>query len=102
MTDSREFKDSPWVQGADEIRSWEFDTAPWPGSGNPTGVTVKLFNDQEHDVSAANLTGSPSVNGTYIRTPSVHSLQDGKSYRIEVAWTRGTETLEAYGGIDCK
>ncbi len=102
MTNTREFQSSPWQQGPDEKIAYKVDTANWPGTGNPTNPVVKLYDDAGADVSATKLSGSASISGTEITTPLVQSLVEGKSYRLEVKWDRSGNTLEAFGGIECR
>jgi hypothetical protein len=102
MTNIREFKDSPVSQGPDEKIAYRIDTSKWPGSGNPTNPVVKLFDNANIDVSATYLLGSPSISTTFITTPLVQNLVEGKTYRLEVKWDRSGNTLEAFGGIECK
>jgi hypothetical protein len=102
MTNIREFKDSPVVQGPDEKIAFRIDVSKFPGTGNPTNAVVKLFDNANRDVSATYLLGSPSISGTFITTPLVQNLVEGKVYRIEVKWDRSGNTLEAFGGVECK
>lgn len=102
MANVREFKDSPWVQGPDEKIAYKVDTANWPGTGSPSAPVVKLYDESGNDLSAAHLSGVPSIVGTEITTPLVQLLVEGKKYRLEVKWDRSGNTLEAFGGIECR
>jgi hypothetical protein len=95
----REFRESPWEQGADERRNYVLDTTPWGGS--PSAVVVKLFEGDDEDVSGAKLEGAASVNGSSITTPMVVGLDAGQEYRLEIQFVVEGRTEEAYGHIIC-
>lgn len=95
----REFRESPWEQGADEERNYVLDTTPWGGS--PSSPVVKLFEGDDEDVSATKLSGAASVNGNSITTPMVVGLDAGQEYRLEIQFTVEGRVEEAYGHIIC-
>lgn len=93
----REFRESPWEQGADEERDYVLDTSPWGGS--PSAPVVKIFDEGYDDVSATMLAGSASVSGDTITTPVVKGLGAGRTYRLEIKFVVDGRTEEAYGHI---
>lgn len=95
----REVIESPWEQGADEVRDYVLDTTPWGGS--PSAPAVKLYDEGYDDVTATKLTGSASVNGNTIVTPFVTGLGAGRTYRLEIKFVVDGRTEEAYGHIVC-
>lgn len=96
--DVREIKESPWEQGVEEVRPYVLTTTPWGGS--PSNAVVKLYEGAAlTDVSATKLTGAASIVGDDITTPAVTGLEDGKRYRLEIKYTIGGRTEEAYGWI---
>lgn len=99
MSVSRAARESPFLQGEDEILAYLVTTTPWASS--PTSPTVKLFSydfDAETytDVTATKLSGSPSISGDVITTPVVTSLAAGTRYRMEVKFVVAGNTWEAY------
>ena len=95
----REFRESPWEQGADEARDYTLDTAPWGGS--PSSPVVTVYDADGEDVSEYVLTGSASVSGDTITTPVVGGLAAGREYRLEIMFTVEGRVEEAYGYIVC-
>jgi len=99
MTSNRKFKNTPMYQGVDERVSYTVDTGLWPGTGDPTSMVVKLYDETGADVSATKLSGSASNAGAIISTPLVILLAAGASYRLEVQWVKSGNTYEAYGNL---
>jgi hypothetical protein len=97
MTISRQFKESPILQGVDEKIAYQLTTTPWGSS--PGSVTVVLKDAESVDVSATCLSGSASVSGNVITTPLVQSLVAGQAYRLEIKFTCGSNVFEAWGEI---
>ena len=103
MPVSREVKEGVQLQGKDEIIAYELTTTPWGSS--PTSVVVTLWDVTAAtwtDVSATMLSGAASVNGDVITTPLVTGLTAGNIYRLEVKFTTGGNTLEAYAVIQAE
>jgi hypothetical protein len=97
MSDPREVNESPLVQGADEQIVYELTTTPWGSS--PSAVAVKAFDvtsGSYTDVTAAVTSGSASVADDIITLPAVKSLTAGNVYKIEVKFTCGVNTFEAW------
>lgn len=100
MASNRQFQESPWYQGQDEILARSVDVSTW--STTPITPSVALYDITDNaytDVTATNLTGSATVADTTITTPYITGLTAGKRYRLEVQWVDGGNTLEAYGEI---
>jgi hypothetical protein len=94
----REIKESPWEQGRAESRAYSLTVTPWGSS--PSSVSVKLYQlPALTDVTAAYLSGSASVTGDVITTPTVASLVAGVTYRMEIKFTVAGRVEEAYGFI---
>lgn len=97
MTVSREVKESPLLQGADEQIAYQLTTTPW--GSTPSGVAVTCFDittGARTDVSSTNLSGSATVLGDVITCPILKSLTAGNTYRVEVKFTSGGNVWEAY------
>lgn len=99
MSATREAKESPYLQGADEILAYLVTTTPWVSA--PTSPTAKIFSyeratDAYTDVTATKMVGSASVNGDVITTPVVTGLTAGTEYRVEVKFVVGGNTYELY------
>lgn len=95
---SREFEESPWYQGEDEIMAYTFDTTP-SGSTTPASPSTVIYNSAGTDTSSTNLTGSDAVSTTNITTETVTSLTAGERYKLHVSWTDSGETYEVFGYI---
>lgn len=96
----REFRESPWEQGADEERNYQLDTGPWGGAPSSPVVVVYDEGDGE-DISDLVLSGVASVSGDTIATPFVRGLVAGRVYRLEIQFTVEGRVEEAYGYIVC-
>lgn len=96
MTVSREVKESPVEQGADEQIAYRLTTTPWGSS--PSSVAVAAYDITENartDVSATVLTGSASVTGDVITLPVLKSLTAEKVYRVEIKFACSGNVFEA-------
>lgn len=103
MPVSREVKEGVQLQGKDEIIAYELTTTPWGSS--PTNVAVTLWDVTAAtwtDVSSTMLSGAASVAGDVITTPLVTGLTAGSTYRLEVKFSTGGNTLEAYAIIEAQ
>jgi len=85
-------------QGIDETIYYTVTTTNWGSS--PSGVEVVAYDVTDDtswsDVSDTVLSGSASASGDIITLPALSSLTDEHRYRIEVQFTAGGNTLEAY------
>lgn len=96
---SRAVKETDIRQGAGESIIYTITTTPWGSS--PTDVTVAGYevkpDDTFTDVTTTIIpSGSASVSGDVITLPAVTALTAEKRYRIEVLFTSGSNTFEAY------
>jgi hypothetical protein len=86
------------VQGSDERLRYSLTTTPW--GSNPSSASVVAYDISDltawQDVSATVLDGDPEVMGDVINLPWVKGLAAGNLYRIEVCFTCGDNTFEAY------
>lgn len=100
----RRFKESPWEQGEDESIPHIFSAEPWGATEEmPPENPVTVIKDEDgEDVSEECLSGESTVSGVLITTSTIHSLVRDKNYRLEVLFTIGTATFEAYGVIKAK
>ena len=99
-SDDREVKESPLYQGEDEQIAYSLTTTPWVST--PASPSVKIFSIKggvKTDTSTTNLSGSASATGDVITTPLVKSLVNGTQYRMEIQWTSGGDTWEAWATI---
>ena len=97
---SREVKEGELEQGQDEIIAYTLTTTPWGSS--PTSVVVTLWDITAAtwtDVSSTMLSGAASAIGDVITTPLVTGLTAGSTYRLEIKFVTGGNTLEAYAEI---
>ena len=103
MADKREFKESPFYQGADEQIAYLVTVPTSWGTADFSNLTNTMYKDPDGDntdVSATNLSGSTTATGQVITTQLVKSLTAGTKYRLEVKWTSSeSNVLEAYAII---
>ena len=95
MSNKREWHNGTQPQGVSEIIRWELDVTKWGSSPTSPSVTV-LCNGA--DVSAAILSGSPSVSGNIIYF-TTHNVEVGRTYRVNTSFGIGFSTEECYGFI---
>lgn len=96
MAVSREVRESPVEQGADEQIAYRLTTTPWGSS--PGSVAVAAYDITENartDVSSTVLSGSASVNGDVITLPVLKSLTAEHVYRVEIKFTCSGNVFEA-------
>lgn len=96
MTTIREFEQSPQNIGRNEVVGFTHTTT-WGTS--PSAVSNALYDITEgrfEDVSATNLTSSPSAAGDVITTSRVTGLEPGHVYRFELRFTAGGNTFEPF------
>lgn len=97
----REVIQSPEPQGTDEVVEWEVDVTKWTngGANPPTNATCKLFKIDGAvftDVTDANMTGNPTIDGLVIRAPVVANLIAGEKYRLVWRFNVGTPYVSTY------
>ena len=83
-------------QGEDEVIARSLDVSA--NGSSPSGVVVEVFDaDTLADVTATVMpVNNPTVNGDVITLPPLQSLTDGVSYRHEVLYVLGGNTLEDF------
>lgn len=97
-TDAREVLESPLVQGVWEARSYTFDFA----NCGVTDITAQVAAVYllGADVTASHLSGSASVAGLVVATPSLANLEAGKVYHLHARVTHdGGQKTELYARI---
>lgn len=103
MSERREFKESPFYQGADEKVSHVLTTPTSWGTATLASLSSVLYEDPDGDntdVTSSKLSGSTTASGQVITTPLVQLLTAGKKYRLEVKWTSSeSNVLEAFAFI---
>lgn len=100
MAVTREVKEGNLEQGKDEIIAYTLTTTPWGSS--PSSVVVTLWDITSPawtEVTSTMLSGAASVLGDVITTPLVTGLTAGNVYRLEIKFSTGGNTLEAYAVI---
>lgn len=104
MSSKREAIESPLEQGEDERIPYQITTTPWGSSPSSVTITLKRVDPDGtmSDVTSTNLTGSSSVAGDVITTPTVYGLTADTKYRLEYKFTTGTKVLVGYLTIFCK
>lgn len=104
MASKREVKESPMEQGTDESIIYTLTTTPWGSS--PGAITPKVYDITDSaytDVTTTNMpTGSASASGDVITLPALTALTADHTYRIEVKFTCGGSTFEAYATVNAK
>ena len=103
-SDLREFKESPFYQGEDEILVYIFTVPTSWGTAVFTSLSATLYEDpngENADKTATMLSGATASSGQVITTPAVTGLTKDKKYRLEVKWKSSeNNTLEAYAIIN--
>jgi hypothetical protein len=103
MATTREVKESPLNQGADEIIAYQVTTTPWVSTpASPTVVAYDITDNARTDVSTTVLSGAASVSGDVITCPQLKSLTAGNVYRVEVKWTSGGNTWECFFNVQAE
>ena len=103
MSEKREFKESPFYQGADEEIAYKLTVPTSWGTSNLTSIVITLYEDPDGDntdVTSTKTSGSASASGQVIMTKLVESLTAGTKYRLEVKFTSSeSNVLEAFAFI---
>lgn len=105
MPSPRQVKQGRQFQGVDEKIAYTLTTTPW--GGTPVVAAFKAFDvtgpRQYDDVTATVFpTGTTSVTGDVITLPLLQALTVYHVYRVEVRWTYGGNTLEAWFEIEAE
>lgn len=96
----REVLEGLQPQGKDEVIVYTVTVSPAPTAVN--GVTV-TDEKTDLDVTATVMpTGSPSYAGSVITLPPLRSLTEGRTYRVELQYTSGVNTLEPFFRVLCE
>lgn len=103
MSEKREFKESPFYQGADEQIAYVLTVPTSWGTATLSSIVITLYEDPDDantDVSETKLSGIASASGQVITTELVKSLTAGTKYRLEVKFTSSeSNVLEAFAFI---
>lgn len=98
---TREFRESPVVQGVDEEIVYTLTTTEWGSS--PSSASIKVFDvtsTPRTDVTSTVMpSGSASIAGDVITFPILKSLVIGHVYRIEVKFNAVGNVFEAWGEV---
>jgi hypothetical protein len=97
MTEVREMNESGLGQGQDEELVYTLNVSPW--GSNPTDIQVKVYDITAGaylDESSAMLSGAASVTGDDITLPALSGVEANHNYRLEVKFTIGSNTFEAW------
>ena len=97
-SDDRRIVESPIYQGVDEQIAYILTTTPW-GTAVPTSPAVVMKDDSGLDVSSTNLSGSASINGNTVVTPTVKSLSAGAKYRLEIKFNISGNIFETWTDV---
>ena len=97
----REVLESPLPQGSSERIPYKIDTTPWGGSPTSVVVTVLDNSNNDADVTGSTTTGTSSVSGNVITTPSIYQLTAGKEYTVYVKFSSGSNIFEPYFKLVC-
>ena len=88
----------------EEIKAFALVMSPWVTSisGTPTIDKVVDMDDQATDVSSTVVAaGAASVSTTTITLPKIQLLTEGKTYRVHVLFSDGTNTWNPVFKIKC-
>jgi Na+-translocating ferredoxin:NAD+ oxidoreductase RnfC subunit len=96
MTAPREVAQGRQVQGEDEQIVYRITTTPWGTVPSNVSVVVKDVSASYSDVTAAVMTGNPSIAGDVITLPKLKALTAKHIYRVEVKFDAEGNTFEAY------
>jgi hypothetical protein len=97
MAEVREMNESGLGQGVDEELVYVLDVSPWGEDPGDVQVTVyDITGGAYADVSEDVLTGEASVTGNEITLPALSGLEANHRYRLEVKFTIGANTFEAW------
>ena len=103
MSEKREFKESPFYQGADEEVAYKLTVPTSWGTSSLTSLSSMLYEDPDGDntdVTSTKITGSTTASGQVITTGLVKLLTAGTKYRLEVKFTSSeSNVLEAFAFI---
>lgn len=88
-------------QSADEKLAFSVTTTNW--ASNPTSPSVSAYDTMDNtDVTSTVFpTNSPSVSGDVITLSLLRALTKGRTYRIEVQFTVGSNLYEFYFYVEC-
>ncbi len=105
MTVIREVKEGMQAQGVNESIAYKITSTPW--ASTPVVTAVKAYDittdGTRTDVTATVLpSGSSSVTGDIITLPPLTALTYAHTYRVEVKFTSGGNTFEAYFIVKCE
>lgn len=89
-------------QSADEEIIYALTTTNW--GSTPSSVSVKAFQEPANtDVTTTVFpTNTPTVSGDIITLSPLKALTKGKTYRIEIKFTSGSNIFEAYFRVSCE
>lgn len=99
MTVKRVIKQSPVVQGVDEIVPYTLTTTPWGSS--PTSISCAVYditNGARDDVTGTVMpTNTPTATGDVITLSPLKLLTANHNYRVEILFTCSGNVFEAFG-----
>jgi hypothetical protein len=102
MADIREVIEGVQYQGKDESIQYTVTVNPAPQVGSTPMVYVFDEAAPDTDVKATVMpAGSLSFAGSVITLPNLTALTLHHSYRVEIRYTDGTNTLEPYFRVEC-
>jgi hypothetical protein len=91
----REVLEGPQCQGKDERIRYHLDVGQW--AFWPTDLSAKIYTIAGTDVTDTKMSGTCYlVDATTIALPYISHLTAGEQYRVEVKFTEGGNTYEAF------
>lgn len=96
MPVSREVKESPLHQGADEQMIYTLTTTPWASTPTSPSMVVKDLTTGGTDVTSTVTSGSITTSDNVLTLKTIKSLTAGHNYQMEVKFTAGGSIWEAY------
>jgi|GEM_PF-1798632 len=101
VTTVRKIPGSPFPIGEGEQLPITLDTAKWAAApASPVVTLADITTGTEVDVSATNLSGSATVNGSVITLPLITNCTRDRQYLLRVRFTGGGATFVAWAELN--
>ena len=103
MPDTLQVVQETQRQASAEEIAYTRDTDNYPGSGNPTNASATVFDvSNESDVTGTVMpTGSVSISTTVVTLKPLKLLTVGRTYRVQVKFTKNTNVWEPNFMVHC-
>ena len=104
MPDTRSITDDDKrLHGPGEALTWSLDVSNVGGSGALSSLDMTVTDEtDESDVTAAVTTGAMTSTGQVITLMQIHSLTEGRTYRVDVAFDKDGDTPNVRFWLVCE